>query len=722
MPKRKAEKKIALLEPIFNEVLVSNSKRITPFLEILIAPPENVTHQKLGTIFGIFEIIDYSDDSSYIVNYLISVIKKEYFSSSKRTSLESLELSLHKANLALSKLAAHDNVNWIGKVNAICGVIEKNNFHFSQTGNITALLLRSRSLTEISENIIPEDKLNPLKTFVNLSSGKILSGDKIIVTTSDIFNVFSFEEIKKNALRFSRDEYLQFLRTALGNELDKSAVLVIDIQEKLEEEVARPRCQKKDLNAFSQVAFQKEREQENKTEIAEEISEALKEEPGIAKTQGHIYIKAEESIEKPRRKSDGKGILPSIGIFVLGLLSSLGKGFLSLIKILFSKISALLMMAASWIRKKISKIPKKNSISANQEKTLSSDQEIVQPNSLPAKEVPASPRLPALFKPLAKKLYNLKSLFSRFTYTQKIYIILAALLIFVVPYFIVKIEKDIQQKKERAATIKMLEEQAPIVEEKTVQGLPANIPAPVVVYSGAGIIKPLVIKGSTYIIKNDSIHDLDQQKDFPYPQGFSPDNACVMSDLNMIFLVNRENKLASFNVSSYQFEDNIFPIPSGAQTNFIGTYMTYLYALDSVNSKIYRYPRVEGGFGTPTNWLKQEYSLSNTSDMTLNDNVFIIDNGQTKKFFKGLAEDWKIDETTIKVIPDRIFATSESTDLFVLDKTDACIFKIDPSGNISQQFCHPEIKKAQEFSIDLEHQKAVVSGEQDVLNFNLTSP
>jgi hypothetical protein len=143
--------------------------------------------------------------------------------------------------------------------------------------------------------------------------------------------------------------------------------------------------------------------------------------------------------------------------------------------------------------------------------------------------------------------------------------------------------------------------------------------------------------------------------------------------------------------------------------------------LDRSKSKIFRYPRTEGGFSAPADWLKQQYSLENTTDMALNDNIFLINNGETMKFFKGVAEDWKIDETYVKVIPDRIFADPETTDLFVMDKTDNCVFKIAVSGKIIQQYCHPEIKNAQEFSIDLEHQQAILSGEQDVKIFSLAN-
>ena len=257
MAKKKLDKRTSTLEPFFENIFVCNNKKLRPFFEIFVHEPENIVQQNLGTLLGIFEINDTSEDSSYIVNYLISVIKKEYSSRPKRGAVESFEAVLRKANLALSKLAEHGNINWIGKINALIAVIEKNNLYLSQAGTATAYLLRSKSFTDISEGLASEEsEPHPLKTFVNISSGRLEDMDKLIITTDAIFSVFSPEEIKKSALRFMGEKFIQFLKTALGNELEKAAVLVIDLKEKAE--AYQPFYAKKEpVNAFSSAAFSK---------------------------------------------------------------------------------------------------------------------------------------------------------------------------------------------------------------------------------------------------------------------------------------------------------------------------------------------------------------------------------------------------------------------------------------------------------------------------------
>ena len=178
--KNNTEKKIFALENRFEDILVCKKTSLRPQMEIFVQKPENITQQNLGTLGGIFEINDDSEDSSYIVNYLISVLKKEYYSKNRRYPIESFEASLHKVNLALTKLAEHGNVSWIGKINAVIFIIEKNNIHLSQSGTAKALLIRNENITNICENSQDLIKNDSLKTFIEVVSGRLKKNDKII--------------------------------------------------------------------------------------------------------------------------------------------------------------------------------------------------------------------------------------------------------------------------------------------------------------------------------------------------------------------------------------------------------------------------------------------------------------------------------------------------------------------------------------------------------------
>jgi hypothetical protein len=310
MPKKKTDKKILPLEATFRDILVCEKSDLRPYVETFVQEPENITEAGLGRLAGIFEITDQSEDSSYIVNYLISVIKKEYYLKAKRGAVESLEAALRKANLALAKLAEHGNINWLGHLHAIIFVIEKNNVHLSQAGNARAFLLRGKVLADITDGQQAPDAPNPLKTFVDVLSGRLECDDRLIVTTGEIFDIFSLEEIKRSAIKFSPEEFTRFLHTALVNELERAAVLVVDLAEKEDAATSVPAGHRpKKLNAFSQQAFSKaarpERiaaapetpiDSQEKQKLVSGLKDEVEKNNGnfVDKRTGHIYIKEDQ--------------------------------------------------------------------------------------------------------------------------------------------------------------------------------------------------------------------------------------------------------------------------------------------------------------------------------------------------------------------------------------------------------------------------------------------
>ena len=164
MSRAKTTKRVTFLKPISSDILVCRNSNFKPYIESFFCEPENLTQKKIGVLFGVLEITDYSEDSSYIVNFLISTIKKEFYKNSKRGSIESLESALHKANLALSKLAQHENINWINNINAIVGIFEKNNLHISSAGKGVAIIIRENNLIQLTDALEEKSETSPLKT------------------------------------------------------------------------------------------------------------------------------------------------------------------------------------------------------------------------------------------------------------------------------------------------------------------------------------------------------------------------------------------------------------------------------------------------------------------------------------------------------------------------------------------------------------------------------
>jgi hypothetical protein len=305
MPKKRIDKSKSLkkLEKSVTEILIAQDAGLKPYIHSFHYEPENIAHQPLGTLLGVFEVEDRSKDSAYIVNFLASVVKKEYLIHPKRAAIESLEAALHKTNLALSELIKHDNTAWLGKLNAAICVLEKNNLHFSVAGKAKALLVRNQVLTDIGEGLVEETEPHPLKTFTDVASGRLKPEDKILLTTPELFEVLSIEELKKNVQRLPRERFAQFLKTALVNRLPLAGTLIIDtfepIPEKEEVVISEPHQEPVVFNAFSQSAFQSRKPSLHPTPTDQpptETEEESQKEYTDNKT-GHIYVQGEETPE-----------------------------------------------------------------------------------------------------------------------------------------------------------------------------------------------------------------------------------------------------------------------------------------------------------------------------------------------------------------------------------------------------------------------------------------
>lgn len=722
MAKRKSDKKISALEPFFENIFICNDKKLRPFLEVFVHEPENIVQQNLGTLLGIFEIADTSEDSSYIANYLISVIKKEYSSRPGRGAVESFEAALHKANLALSKLAEHGNVKWIGKINALIAAIEKNNLHLSQAGTASAFLLRSKSLTDIGEEpASPGSEPHPLKTFINISSGRLENMDKIIIATDGIFNIFSLEEIKKSALRFPAEKFAQFLKTALGNELEKAAVLIIDLKEKEESSPSPYSPEKEPVNAFSSEAFSKSSKsaRQNQKGSAAKASLPEKSAEAAAGKNSHIYIKEAERVMPEQKKF-------AEFIFVVSELAGvLWKKLKKIIRISFHFLAGIFKN----IFKPRPKADAPVSAPAVEEPPAPANNDFLAPKKQTIKDLnlkkfsfekfkksalSAAAKFKKILSFLLPSFSRLKKINARLNYQQRLYVALIILFIIFTPLLALKIQKNMRSKNVRPAV--EIPATASLEQDKNVARVENLNP----VLDNENVSGVINLNEKFFGFTLAEIIDLESRKKFALPPNFGKIKlATGMDDLNLIFLINEKNSLVSWSPVSKKFNSDSISIPENANITAAGTYLTYLYLIDSKNSRIYRYPRAGSGFGTAANWLKDAVDLSRISSVALSDNIFAADGAAIIKLFKGKKADFNPEVSATPIAPAKLWTQRNSQNLYILDTQNSRIIKLDINGNILTQYYNSEIAGANSFTVDEQNNMAYFATSTAIKSFGL---
>ncbi|MDD3190511.1 MAG: hypothetical protein PHI66_02360 [Candidatus Pacebacteria bacterium] len=265
------------------------------FGDIFVYEPENIDEQKLGSLFIIGELRDLSRNSSYIVNLLVSKIKKEFYLDTSRSPEEGLEAGLLRANEVLSDLAKQGHGEYLGKLNMVCGTYESGRFYLSQVGRVRSLLIRDGSLSEI----IKEDDsktVSSTKAFDNIASGDLVDGDMIVFGTPGLSNLFSMEELRKMSVRLSLDEFALKLQESAEEEDEMVSALVIKMgSDKAAEKIGYTEL---DLDKDSTVATE-----EHSSEVDEQAVTTTSETEEASEEE--IYVDS-GSEEDPRRQVSGE--------------------------------------------------------------------------------------------------------------------------------------------------------------------------------------------------------------------------------------------------------------------------------------------------------------------------------------------------------------------------------------------------------------------------------
>jgi len=169
--------------------------------DLLIHEPKSIEEARLGILFILGKIVNIPSNKyknfDFLLNLLISVIKREFYSNPERSSEKALEASLHNANLYLDDFADKGNTEWIGNLHVVCGVLANNSLYLAKTGDLSIKLLRDETVSHIDKKFPTSEKLSPLNTFSNIVSGRLLDKDKILICNKEVLDKIKLVKLRK---------------------------------------------------------------------------------------------------------------------------------------------------------------------------------------------------------------------------------------------------------------------------------------------------------------------------------------------------------------------------------------------------------------------------------------------------------------------------------------------------------------------------------------------
>ncbi len=157
---------------------------------------ENFLERQYGRLFIAMELA-FTADAYDVTEVIAETMQREFYADLNKSVLESFEHALTAVNQTLADLAAEGQNDWVGKLNAVVGVLHENEVHVTQIGTASAYMVRGHSSTDITEGLSDQASGATAKTFINVASGDLEVGDKILATTDEVLNHLSIIDIRR---------------------------------------------------------------------------------------------------------------------------------------------------------------------------------------------------------------------------------------------------------------------------------------------------------------------------------------------------------------------------------------------------------------------------------------------------------------------------------------------------------------------------------------------
>ncbi len=179
------------LETQAGQIFIS-SKRLSKGFISLFSEKIQETNSE---IYFIMEIAPGSQASPGVFDRIAKNIENILKRNFSRENPNNFENSIAQINDYLAKLAAgSEEVTWFGHMNSCVSARQNENLYISTCGKMHAYLFRDKQFSDIADS---SPKPNPLKIFENFAAGKIKKKDYLILSTSQLFNYLSIERLQK---------------------------------------------------------------------------------------------------------------------------------------------------------------------------------------------------------------------------------------------------------------------------------------------------------------------------------------------------------------------------------------------------------------------------------------------------------------------------------------------------------------------------------------------
>lgn len=190
----------------------------------------------------------------------------------------------------------------------------------------------------------------------------------------------------------------------------------------------------------------------------------------------------------------------------------------------------------------------------------------------------------------------------------------------------------------------------------------------------------------------------------------------ISRDKNLYFLNN--NSLVELNIATEEMKNLNLNLP-GTSQDIVGIkgYNNRLYLLDSSNNQIYRISKGADGFTSRDSWLKDEADLSESTDLAIDGNIYILNkNGTVLKFLSGEEEALLMDQIEPKLLEADKIAVSNQEDgyIYILESKTNRLAVFRKNGSFVLQYRSDQLQNIKDFAINETDKKIYILNDNAV--------
>lgn len=658
-----------------DKIFIENDKHSSK-ARLYLAPNDEALLGGLGRLFIMVEAKSREKKIPQILEQIINELSEYYYHSPTKNTEAALETTAQYFNENIVDISGK-NLKWVkDKISILIAGIQDDKLILTGYNQIKLWLFRDNKIHDVTAG---QNQYKPTgkKILSQLISGKLKSGDVLLLTNNAIFDYFSDEKIKKTVTTLAPTQACAFFKnTLLDYKINVNFATIIIKFIKRKNPV--------NLTAQPTQVFQQNEEIKKEIELINEswtrrlVRKAKKIFTQQLQTIKNKFNKrgrdlaVKQNLTEEKRKSVSK-TTAAADKATKGKINWLKENIsakLKTAKIAEYRLFVLIVIIAVLFSASLLIIKTKKETSQQIEKVSGLTTEIN--NKIDSIEA-------ALIYKDKEKAQEL---------LQETKQLLNSLKTTIDP-------TNLEQQKKYEQLSKKIETQInKIYQLETLSQLPIlakfDIQAESNIFLGPKNILYLTAQNSLYKV-NSRTQALDEVA--KVGQKTSKIN---LWEKNKLILSNEQNAIWLVDTNNYSLNKLSFNLPANdSRVVDINSYAKKIYVLDTGTNNIYKYRYVNGSFGEPNKWLQQKADLSQGKEILVDGNVWIVNqDGSINKFFKGKQEVFSLKglyESLGKEI--KLWTADDLNFLYIIDQEKNRVIIADKDGRVKRQLLGEGLEK-----------------------------